>query len=696
MTLNPGELIHDRYRIEGIIGKGGMGAVYYGEDTVLSVPVAIKENLNPLPQAVRQFKREALLLASLRHTNLPRVTDHFVIGDLQYLIMDFIPGDDLKTILEHEGAQPEEKVLSWAREVCGALAYLHEQHPPVIHRDVKPANIKIMPNGRPVLVDFGIAKTAETGGVTTTGARSLTPGFAPPEQYGSSPTDGRSDQYSLAATIYNLLTGVIPPDSLERTLGQAALKQVRELNPAVSLAVDRTLWKAMSLSPSDRFAHIGDFLEALEGRLAVAETTPVSREPLTQVHRVPEEPTQQQPPPPEEGPPSAPAARRALPLALLGGMGGLACIFAIVVALVWVVPRIRAALAGQTASPSPAITATRRAAALKTAAPVSATPVFTNTPGPTATATEKPTQQPSPTRTATVAPTPLGGGRLLAFVSNRSEDRHFQVYTLDFDTKSVVQLTFDPTDKGRLAWSPDGQQIYFEEKMKNGKWDIFRMNADGSQAQNLTNNDADDLYPAPSPTGALVAFVSKRIEGYTHIYTMALDGSDVVDISAKHKKKPFNMPSEWDPAWSPDGRFLYMILSPTGPMRVYRWDTMLPDSDPAMVTVFDGNYWEGEPDVSPQGNLVAYSLHLDDGVEICVSETDLAKRRICDNPITNRIWNSDPAWSPDGMWLAFTSRRSGDGEIYTMTVSGSNQTNQTNLKTAEDRYPAWQPARKNP
>ena len=218
MSLNPGDLLRDRYRITGIIGKGGMGAVYRGEDTSLQTTVAIKENLNPMPQAVKQFKREAVLLASLRHPNLPRVTDHFIEGDLQYLIMDYIPGDDLKTILERQGAIPESQVLGWCKEICDALTYLHSQHPPVTHRDIKPANIKIMPDGKPVLVDFGIAKATEVGGATTTGARSLTPGFAPPEQYGSSPTDSRSDQYSLAATLYNLLTGHIPPDSLERTL----------------------------------------------------------------------------------------------------------------------------------------------------------------------------------------------------------------------------------------------------------------------------------------------------------------------------------------------------------------------------------------------------------------------------------------------------------------------------------------------
>lgn len=683
MTLTPGELINNRYRIEGIIGKGGMGAVYRAEDTVLQVPVAIKENLNPLPQAVRQFKREALLLANLRHIHLPRVTDHFILGDMQYLIMDYVPGDDLKTIMEREGALPESQVMGYARDIVEALTYLHAQHPPVVHRDIKPANIKITPDGRPVLVDFGIAKTAEAGSVTTTGARSLTPGFAPPEQYGSSPTDSRSDQYSLACTIYNLLTGVIPPDSLDRTLGQATLKSSREMNPAISPAVDRSLWKAMSLIPSERFLTIGDFLAALEGRAEFMETVPASREPLTQVRRVPEQPTQAKSPVEESSPSSV---RRALPWVLLVGIGGLACLIATVVVLTGILP-------GGWASPFPKATPTQHApvtfpsAKTRTVSPTGALA------DPTATTASKPL--PTNTVNPTLPPTPTGGGRLLAFVSNRGEDKRYQIYTLDLTNRAITQVTSDPTDKGRIDWSPDGQQIYYEGKGKGGKWDIFRINLDGTNPLNLTNHDADDTHPAISPHGELVAFVSRRVEVSpppSQIFTMNPAGEGITNISAKHNKKPFNMPAEWDPAWSPDGQFLYMIINVTGPERIYRWDTQLPNSDPVMVTMFDGDYWEGEPTVSPSGNLVAYTRHYDNGSEICISETDLSKRRVCDNPITDRSWNSSPAWSSDGLWLAFMSRRSDNSEIYTITVSGGNLTNQTDLKTAEDRYPAWQPA----
>mgnify|MGYP001560594111 CR=1 FL=1 len=170
------------------------------------------------------MKREATLLASLRHPNLPRVTDHFVIGGQgQYLVMDFVPGEDLKQRLEKNGGPlPEADVTGWAQEILDALNYLHTLQPPVVHRDIKPGNIKITPEGRAVLVDFGLAKVHDLKQTTTVGAKALTPGFAPPEQYGVGRTDPRTDIYSLAATLYNLLTNQIPADSLERAIGKLA------------------------------------------------------------------------------------------------------------------------------------------------------------------------------------------------------------------------------------------------------------------------------------------------------------------------------------------------------------------------------------------------------------------------------------------------------------------------------------------
>jgi eukaryotic-like serine/threonine-protein kinase len=686
MTLTPGDLLHIRYRIIGIIGRGGMGAVYRGEDAVLLVPVAIKENLNPLPQAVKQFKREALLLATLRHSNLPRVTDHFIEGDLQYLIMDYVPGDDLKTILEQQGAIPESQVMSWCGEICDALTYLHTQHPPVTHRDIKPANIKITPEGKPVLVDFGIAKASEAGGVTTTGARSLTPGFAPPEQYGSSPTDSRTDQYSLAATLYNLLTGQIPPDSLDRTLSQAPLKSIRELIPKLSPAVDRAILKAMSLSPSDRFASVKDFLAALKGEIPVSETspdtvTPASREPLTVIRRTREEPTLEKIPgePFAGAEPQTPGRFR--PTApLLAGIGAVLCLLATGIAVGGY------ALSGGFPSVGPKNSPAAIISTSSTASP-------TNMPSPTAAdKTNTPTavaQQPTaePVK-ATPEPTAVGGGSLLAFVSNRNGQR-YQIYTYNLLTKEIRQLTSDAANKGRVAWSPDGLKIFYESAGADGKKDIFVMNADGTSQVNLTNTSGDDAYPAVSPKTGQVAFVSSR-NSWMQIWWMQPDGSNPINVSAMHTNKPFNMPQEWDPAWAPDGSTMYFILNVTGATRVYRWDSRQTNSDPVVVTMMAGDYIEADPAVSPNGDFLAYTRIIDNGSELCVVTTDLSKRAPCTNPLTDRLANSDPDWSPDGQWIAYMTQRGGNFDIYLMMITGGGKINLTD-DPANDKYPAWQP-----
>ncbi len=190
MTLSTGTIINQRYRIVNLLGQGGFGAVYKAWDLNLSRPCALKENLDASAEAQKQFNREAVILANLIHPHLARVIDYFSIPDQgQYLVMDFVEGDDLQQILDKSGPQPESRVIEWIGQICDALAYLHRQKPPIIHRDIKPANIKIDPEGKAVLVDFGVAKIWDPNMRTTQGARAITPGFSPFEQYGQAPTD---------------------------------------------------------------------------------------------------------------------------------------------------------------------------------------------------------------------------------------------------------------------------------------------------------------------------------------------------------------------------------------------------------------------------------------------------------------------------------------------------------------------------
>jgi len=261
------------------LGQGGFGAVYRAWDTSLEKPCAIKENLGTTDEAQRQFRREATILANVIHPNLPRVTDHFIIpGQGQYLVMDYVEGEDLQSMLERTGGPlPTQQVLSWMGQVCDALSYLHSQNPPIIHRDIKPANIRITPSGQAMLVDFGIAKIFDPHMKTTTGARAVTPGFSPPEQYGQGTTDSRSDIYALGATIYALLTGQIPPDSVNLISGGAAPHPTQEINRQVPAHVSNAIARAMQVNRTSRFENTRDFKAALLGTKAEAQqyVTPV-------------------------------------------------------------------------------------------------------------------------------------------------------------------------------------------------------------------------------------------------------------------------------------------------------------------------------------------------------------------------------------------------------------------------------------
>lgn len=269
MIFQPGAILHNRYRIVKLLGQGGFGTMYRAWDTTLGRPCALKENLDPSPEIQRQFLREAKILANLNHPNLPRVSDYFIEGQGQYLVMDYIEGQDLQEMLEaHRAPLPEDQVLPWIRQICDALIYLHTQKPPIIHRDIKPANIRITPSGVAMLVDFGIAKIYDPSSKTTQGAQAVTPGYSPHEQYGKGMTDARTDVYALGATLYTLLTGVEPPESVQRlpsllTPGRDALALPRQLNPAISLRTSAALMSALQMDPAQRLQSVADFKAAL-------------------------------------------------------------------------------------------------------------------------------------------------------------------------------------------------------------------------------------------------------------------------------------------------------------------------------------------------------------------------------------------------------------------------------------------------
>src|ERR1700690_2354046 len=266
MTLERGTLLHKRYRIVEILGQGGMGSVYRAVDENLGTDVALKENLFTTDEYARQFRLEAVILANLRHPNLPRVSDHFAVGDQgQYLVMDFIEGEDLRQRMERMGTITEDDAVMVGAAMCDALMYLHTRKPSILHRDIKPGNVKITPDGHIYLVDFGLAKLMQGTQATTTGARAMTPGYSPPEQYGTARTDLRTDIYSLGATLYATLCGIIPEDGLARAMDNAQLTPLRKRNPKISRRLTAAIEKAMAVDPAERYQNADDFKKALLG-----------------------------------------------------------------------------------------------------------------------------------------------------------------------------------------------------------------------------------------------------------------------------------------------------------------------------------------------------------------------------------------------------------------------------------------------
>ena len=268
-TLAVGQVLQQRYQILGVLGMGGMSAVYQARD--LRFPnvtklCAVKEiiNLAPDPQlralAVQNFEREANILATLSHPSIPRIYDYFSEDNRSYLVLEFINGKDLEQIInDTQGFLPEEQVLAWAIQLCDVLSFLHAHKPdPIIFRDMKPSNVMVNQANHIILVDFGIAKPFQTG---QKGTMIGTEGYSPPEQYRGEATT-LADIYALGATMHHALTRrdprIEPPFSFSE-------RPVRKINPAVSLELETVINTALQYNSKDRFQTIEDLRDALVG-----------------------------------------------------------------------------------------------------------------------------------------------------------------------------------------------------------------------------------------------------------------------------------------------------------------------------------------------------------------------------------------------------------------------------------------------
>lgn len=255
-----GTVIDGKYEILTEIGRGGMSIVYLAMDTHLNKQWAVKEIKKKGSGkndeiVVNSLLAEANMMKRLDHPSLPRIVDIIDNGVTIYVVMDYIEGESLDKILNEYGAQPEELVIGWAKQLCDALGYLHSQKPPIIYRDMKPANVMLKPEGNIKIIDFGIAREYKEQNLADTTVLG-TKGYAPPEQY-SGQTDPRSDIFALGMTMHHLLTGVDPRNG-------EAYAPVRQWNPELSEGIEAIIDKCVEPAAENRYQSCADLLYDLE------------------------------------------------------------------------------------------------------------------------------------------------------------------------------------------------------------------------------------------------------------------------------------------------------------------------------------------------------------------------------------------------------------------------------------------------
>lgn len=692
MALEIGTLLHKRYRIVEDLAQGGMGSVYAAMDENLGILVAVKENLFTTDEYARQFRLEAIILANLRHPNLPRVSDHFTIADQgQYLVMDYIEGEDLRQRMERLGTLPEDEVITIGAAICDALAYLHTRKPPILHRDIKPGNIKVTPDGHILLVDFGLAKVVQGNQATTVGARAMTPGYSPPEQYGTARTDPRTDIYSLGATLYAVACGIIPEDGLARAMDNEKLSPLRKRNPNTSRKLAVAIEKAMAVDPVDRFQTAKEFKQAL------LDSKSKTQQP---------EGAYVVPPPPAQGtaelalfddqkkPVLVPASALKEDQAFISPrrkqilvesrirriiIGALLTILVVgFVGVNYFYPGLLSLGAQRLFSQG----TTNQSLVVPDD---TSTPTIVGSPTPRAEVVFIPS--PLPTSTEIVIPTPVGSEDLeIAFASMRSGVA--QVYISDLQGH-VRQLTSMDEGACQPSWAPDGKKLVFISPCKVQQ-DVYRrssmyiINYDGSGLQPLTTVPGGDFEPDWSPDGRHIAFTSVRT-GNMQIYSY--------DLQTGFTTRLIRTPRDQDarqPSWSPDGEQIVFALRRTG--KAYQIWLMSHDGKDERQLIRSGDrFSDTYPEWSPDGKLILFNQTPTDKFGFPAlfmfpldANSDPVKLNMGALSINN------VSYSSDGFWLAFENVGDRGSEINYVTVTGAQRTNLTD-DTSGDFDPAWRP-----
>jgi eukaryotic-like serine/threonine-protein kinase len=638
MSLIIGEVLKDRYRITQMLASGGMGIVYRAMDESLGVEVAIKETL-PGGISMDRMQKMAALLASLHHPNLPRVTDTFQLpDDGQILVMDFVPGDDLRTRIEKVGPLPVGKAIEIVSAIGSALQYLHTQNPPVIHQDVKPGNIRITPNGHVMLVDFDLITVLLANQTRPTPEeQGLTPGFAAPEQYNNM-ADARSDQYGLAATLFFTLTGSRLPDALTRASGESQLSGHNMPSARLPLDISTCLEKALSINPGDRYTDVQAFMDALGSiQTAIPSSTDITTQNLRAKNK------------------------RQRNKVIMPIFAGLAVIGVLAAGAFFLFQKPSSDSQNNTQSQQNTIdVSTVVQQPEKTVVPVTSLEPQKPTLN-----VENPTQAGSVTVIA--VPTPLGGeSGEFTFVSEKTGFP--QIYLGSTANSDSKQLTNIQDGACQPDWSPDGMRIVFtspclprqqllgKSELYSGSG-LFILTIENGNITPLPSLPGGDFDPDWSPDGITIAFTSLRNK-FPQIY--------LYDTSNESTTQLTHMTSgNRQPSWSPNGNTLAFCTSRTGSSQVW-----LMDKDGSKAREFSvlANGAAFSPDWSPDGKEIIYSQ---------TNSFRLASRKVDEPGAAEFILNSklnlasNPDYSPDGNWILIDSNIDGSQRVYRITRNGS-------------------------
>jgi len=644
-----GVLLNRRYQIQSKLGQGGFGLVFKAWDTILNLPVAIKINQGVSTESELQFKREASLLANLHHPNLPRVTDYFTTPYGQCLVMDFIEGENLFEILlaaknDPDKAFTEKDILFLANQMCDAIEYLHSQTPPIIHRDIKPPNIIITPKKKAVLVDFGIFKT----GInlrTHTGAVGVTAGYAPPEQYShmEDHTDVRSDIYGLGATLYTLLTGKVPTESILLANGLAPrLAPANTINPTVSKSLSWVVNSSMQIKKEDRFQSIREFRSALKS----VETEASNGLFVSWV---------------------GPKWAKIIMLLTILGYGIVALLAGILFILPLLVQLSGTSLAQPSPNPGivlplPIIESTNTASYIHASTTPSRIQPATST---RFVHTIPLNVTNEPIISATLG-TPLD--RIL-FVSNR-EGRE-DIFWMNPDGTEQENLTKSSFSEGHPSWSPDYTKIVYHSNCDDPGFDLYIWSLLDNKITRLTDSPGWDGQPEWSPDGRKIAFESQR-SGQFRVYIVNIDGSGLKLLT--------NTMSGGYPSWSPDNKTIVFASSQNGKSDIYTID--YEGKNLQQLTANTQDNWM--PRFSPDGQWIVFSSKRNGNRGIY--------RVHPDGTGAQRITESDEWWpvsfSPDGRRMAFVSNKNGNWDIFVMNLGDLNTTQLTS-DLNDDNWPAW-------